>query len=216
MLDLYCERCGPGLLAEPINAVTSLAFPIAGWAAWMLARRGAGLPAGVGTLVALSVAIGVGSVAFHTFATPWARWLDILPILMFQVGFLWIYLRRVVGAGRPAASAAIAGLLAGVALGRRYPGVLNGSLIYAPAFVVLVGLGVYHARAGEPGRFVLLLAAGVFALSLACRSIDEAVCPYVPIGTHFLWHLLNGALLYLSMKALILNPKCGRAPSRPA
>jgi hypothetical protein len=37
------------------------------------------------------------------------------------------------------------------------------------------------------------------------RSIDGAVCAYVPMGTHFLWHLLNGIVLYLSMRALILN-----------
>jgi hypothetical protein len=27
MIDLYCERLGPGILAEPINALTNLAFP---------------------------------------------------------------------------------------------------------------------------------------------------------------------------------------------
>jgi len=37
------------------------------------------------------------------------------------------------------------------------------------------------------------------------RSVDEAACPYIPIGTHFLWHALIAVVLYLSMRALILN-----------
>ena len=31
VLDLYCERLGPGLLAEPLNAVTNGAFLVAAW-----------------------------------------------------------------------------------------------------------------------------------------------------------------------------------------
>jgi hypothetical protein len=35
---IYCERLGPGLLAEPLNAVTNGSFPIAAWAAMSLAE----------------------------------------------------------------------------------------------------------------------------------------------------------------------------------
>jgi hypothetical protein len=27
------------------------------------------------------------------------------------------------------------------------------------------------------------------------RTIDGAVCEAVPLGTHFLWHILNGIML---------------------
>jgi hypothetical protein len=43
---------------------------------------------------------------------------------------------------------------------------------------------------GKIGRWLLTTSA-VFATSLALRSIDFAVCETIPIGTHFLWHLLN-------------------------
>jgi hypothetical protein len=105
------------------------------------------------------------------------------------------------------ASASLVGFLSVALLGLRFPGVLNGSLSYAPAFLVLIGLGLRHLRYRQPERFLLLAAAGVFSLSLFLRSIDEAVCPRFPIGTHFLWHLLNGALLYMSMRALIVSVK---------
>jgi len=39
MIDLYCERLGPGIWAEPINALTNLAFLVAAFAAWRLADQ---------------------------------------------------------------------------------------------------------------------------------------------------------------------------------
>jgi len=45
--------------------------------------------------------------------------------------------------------------------------------------------------------------AGALAVSLFFRTIDNAVCDMLPIGTHFLWHLTNGAVLYLAARALI-------------
>ena len=36
MIDLYCERLSPGIWAEPINALTNLAFLVAAFAAWRL------------------------------------------------------------------------------------------------------------------------------------------------------------------------------------
>lgn len=210
MIDLYCERCGPGLLAEPVNAFTNLSFLIAAWATWNMARRSNALDVGIGSLIALAVAIGVGSAMFHTFATRWAWWLDILPILLFQLVFLWLYLRRIVRIGPLVGFVSLAGYFATTLFARRLDGVLNGSLVYAPAFLVLIGLGIHHLRHRGPERFLLLGAAGVFSVSLFFRSIDQALCPWFPLGTHFLWHLLNGVLLYLSMRALIMHARSNR------
>lgn len=69
-VDLYCERLGPGLLAEPLNAITNLAFFIAAWLLWRQSRIAGSLTGGVILLLALLVAFGVGSSLFHTFATP--------------------------------------------------------------------------------------------------------------------------------------------------
>jgi hypothetical protein len=49
----------------------------------------------------------------------------------------------------------------------------------------------------------LLASAGVFCVALVCRSIDLVVCRQFPIGTHFLWHLLNGLVVYLAMRVLV-------------
>jgi hypothetical protein len=57
-------------------------------------------------------------------------------------------------------------------------------------------------RAGQR----LLAAALVFALSLTARSLDLSACTLSPIGTHFLWHVLNAVVLYLITTALALLP----------
>jgi hypothetical protein len=43
---------------------------------------------------------------------------------------------------------------------------------------------------------------GIFSLSLVLRTVDAAICPAFPLGTHFIWHLLNGLVLYLGMRLL--------------
>ena len=35
-MDAYCERTAPGLLNEPLNAITNSSFLIAAWFAWFL------------------------------------------------------------------------------------------------------------------------------------------------------------------------------------
>ncbi len=214
MIDLYCERCGPGLLAEPLNAASNLSFFLAALVAWRLGKRLRALESGIGVLIGLAVCVGTGSTLFHTFATPWAQVLDIVPILLFQLVFVRLYLTRNVGIGSRIATVLVIGYLA-ICLGTlALPPYFNGSVIYLPTFVSLVGLAVYHAWSRQPGRWVLAGAVAIFGVALTCRTLDQALCPYMPLGTHYLWHLLNGGLLYLAMKALILKQADG-VPSRP-
>ena len=63
-VDEYCERMSPEYWAEPVNAVTNLAFVLAAVIMW---RRVVGMPLARALCVVLS-AIGVGSYLFHTHA----------------------------------------------------------------------------------------------------------------------------------------------------
>ena len=67
-----CEGLRPGILAQPANAVSSLAFAAVGL--WLLWR---GRPAGAGRLTRLAgagafIAVGLGSVAYHGPQPDWA------------------------------------------------------------------------------------------------------------------------------------------------
>ncbi len=205
MIDLYCERLGPGLWVEPANALTNLAFLAAAWASWRIARCSEARPGGITLLLGLMVTIGIGSGLFHTFATTWAQLLDVIPILLFTMWYTWLYARRVISVGRDHSGVLVGGFFVAAMVSRRFHAVLNGSLMYAPAFLILLGLGVFHFKKSKQERGALLAASGVFILALFFRTIDQAVCPRFPLGTHFLWHVLDAAVLYLASRALILN-----------
>lgn len=205
-IDIYCERLGPGFWSEPVNALTNIAFIIAAIAAFLLAKKEKALYLGTGLLILLVFGIGIGSGLFHTFATGWAKLADILPILLFQMGFLITYARRVIGlSAMMSFRLFMVFILLIIGSGYLPYEWFNGSLGYAPALTFLIGFGIYHYRHNLTEPKILLIASGVFLLSLTFRSMDMMLCESVPIGVHFLWHLLNALVLYLSLRALIRN-----------
>ena len=101
-IDAYCERLGPGLLAEPLNAATNAAFLLAASLAFAEWRRNpADRPALA--LIAMMAVIGVGSGLFHTFANAWSNLADVIPIAIFVHAYLFVALRRLLGLSRRAA-----------------------------------------------------------------------------------------------------------------
>ncbi len=204
-LDLYCERCGPEFWAEPLNALTNVAFLLAAAAAWRSAKRHDALSREIGILIGLAATVGVGSFLFHTFANKLTMYLDIIPILLFQLFFIWVYARRQIGWSPGASCGLLAGLLAASLVGLAWRDVLNGSLSYAPAWLLLVALGAYHIRHASRKPWQLMIAAILVFVALVFRTIDLAVCETIPVGTHFLWHLINGYVFYLVMQSAILN-----------
>ncbi|KAA3596048.1 MAG: hypothetical protein D8M57_10900 [Candidatus Scalindua sp. AMX11] len=203
----YCERCGPGLFAEPFNAISNVAFFLAAFSVWLLAQRRCGLSTGTWILIGLVIAVGTGSTLWHTFATPWAEALDRIPILLFQLAFLWRYSWQIMRFRWYPTVALLAGfLLMGFGM-TLLPPILNRSLLYLPAFVLLLVLGVYHYRRSRKEPSIMLTAAGVFLFAIIFRTIDLIVCSSFPIGTHFLWHILNGLTMYLVIRSLIVNER---------
>src|SRR4028119_1789482 len=109
-IDAYCERLGPGLWAEPVNALTNAAFLVAAVLMW---RRWPGEPL-ARALSAVLFLIGLGSFWFHTLATPWAAAADTLPILLYILLYVFAAHRRVWGQGGGVALALALGPLAWV------------------------------------------------------------------------------------------------------
>lgn len=204
-VDLYCERTDPGFWSEPANALSNLAFFAA---AALIARQrsadGAVAP-DARLLAALVALVGVGSFLFHTFATLWARWLDEIFILAFIYVFLARFLARVPGWGWKGIAAGLAGYwLASRLVTAPFPaGALNGSYSYLPALLALAGLAAWAGRREHPGTARLAAGAGLFAASIALRTVDLAVCDAWPLGTHAAWHCLNAVVLWLVAAGLV-------------
>jgi ubiquinone/menaquinone biosynthesis C-methylase UbiE len=205
MIDLYCERLSPDFWAEPVNAFTNASFLIAAFALWRFAKQRKLLTSEAWILVTLAASIGIGSWLFHTFSTPWARLLDVLPILVFQIAVLWLYGGRIIKLNASYLIGFLALYIILTLYARQFPHLFNGSMIYAPALFSLALLSIYHFRHAKFEKHLLIWAVIVFLTSLTFRTIDLKTCEQTPFGTHFIWHLLNGLLVYLVARALLVN-----------
>ncbi|HZD91371.1 MAG TPA: ceramidase domain-containing protein [Pseudolabrys sp.] len=215
-VDIYCERTDPSFWAEPANALTNAAFLIAALVAYAQWRRAGRRDRPVLALIALTGIIGIGSFIFHTEATQGAELFDTVPIAVFIYAYLLFAMRRFLGLGAAAATALLIAFAGGtVAEGALVPaGAINGSHAYLPALAATLLTG-FLARA-RPAGPLILAAGGTLAVSLVFRSLDMAVCPAFPLGTHFLWHILNAIVLYLLLRAALVDPGASRRADKPA
>ena len=92
-IDIYCERLDMGIWAEPINAVTNIAFILAAIIMWLRCKT---LVEGK-ILSFLLFSIGCGSFLFHTYAQIWAALLDVTAILIFILTYIFLANRRFLG-----------------------------------------------------------------------------------------------------------------------
>lgn len=210
-IDGYCERLEPGLWAEPVNALTNLAFIIAAIAAWRIS------PASAPLARALSVvlfAIGVGSGLFHTFATGWAAASDVLPIMAFVVLYIFVANRDYWGLRLwPTLALTLIEFVAlafvGVGLERLIPA-LGATSGYVPiaGLILIYGLLLLE-RLPQVGRG-LVIGAAILGLSLTARWMDLPYCTAIPLGTHFAWHILNAVMLWWMIRVYVHHLANGR------
>lgn len=204
----YCERTTDGFWAEPLNAFTNLGFILAAaLLARMLYQHKLALKQSWDSwlLIGLIASIGVGSFLWHTLATPWTEWADVVPITLFISIFLLSFMRRVIQLSYPALLAWF-GLFhaVNVALLHWVPtDFLNGSAFYLPPLMALLLLSVRLHSRHNPAARRLFAASVIFALSVVFRSVDQQLCPVVFTGTHFLWHLLVSLTLYHATRVLL-------------
>jgi hypothetical protein len=192
-INAYCERHDASFWAEPINAITNLAFIIAALLIWPQAR-GFALARGLAVILFI---IGIGSFLFHTFATPWAALADVVPIACFILVYLFAVHRDVIGLhpwpalGATALFFPFAAIV--VPLLGRLP-FFGTSAFYWTVPILLVGYGIAMRRKPAILRG-FLTGAAILAASITARSLDQTLCDVIPLGTHFLWHILNAVML---------------------
>lgn len=228
----YCERgSDPSFWAEPLNAVSNGAFIIAAVAAGIsFVRQPRPEPApGLAILITLVLVIGVGSFLFHTFATRWSAQADVIPIGIFMLAYLGYALRMYLKLGWVWVAVGLAVFIGALQLAgdvQCRPGLfssssapgpcLNGTAGYVPAFLAMLGIGAVLQVRGHRAASYLLLASATFLISMVFRTVDLELCSLTrvagsAIGTHFLWHFLNAATLYLLLMAAVRHGHRPRA-----
>jgi hypothetical protein len=195
-IDAYCERTDAGYWSEPVNAVTNAAFLVSAFVMWRRVR-GQGLPLAE-AMVAILALIGIGSFLFHTHATAWAALADVVPILLFIL--LYIHAANLHFWRMPAWLAAL-GAAAFVPYALLLTPVFRSlpffqiSAVYWPVPLLIAAVAAGLSRRAPATARGLGLGAAILAVSLTFRSLDGAVCDAFPLGTHFMWHLLNALML---------------------
>ncbi|MGE7470025.1 ceramidase domain-containing protein [Bosea sp. NPDC003192] len=209
----YCERLDGAFWAEPLNAVSNVAFLLAALLAFPLLHRQRHRDWPVEGLTALVAVIGVGSFLFHTMPQRWTLLADVVPIQLFALCYFGLALNRFLGLSPLAAAVGALLFLAacfGLAsvLSPLLPAGMRGSAGYAGFLIGLAGVALAARLRGDGATGTRIAVAGLaFAASLSFRSLDSVLCGAVPFGLHWGWHLLNGLLLYLLLRAAILAPR---------
>lgn len=205
-IDLYCERTDPSFWSEPLNALTNASFLIGAWYVWrVVSNAKSNPPWALRMLPALLAAVGICSFLFHTLAVLWAAVADQLTILLFGGVFLYAFLYHAARLPRiPALTVAVLFGVASYYFPRLLPpGLLNQSGGYLPYLIGLLAMMAWLMIQRRAAARQFAGAIALFCLALLFRTVDQYWCTQFPLGTHFLWHLLNGAVLALLSVALL-------------
>lgn len=203
-MNIYCERTSAAFWSEPVNALTNFVFILVGIHILYLLKKNNIVSKYLRFLAVNTIAIGVGSFLFHTYANFLTMWMDVLPIT-FLICLTFFYVSKFIFklSWTLSVTFVVAFFILGIALNFINPPILNGSLVYTHALAGLILIS-YFSRKNQPQiSYYFTIASGIFFVSLCFRSIDIANCLVLPLGTHFLWHCLNGVTIWLTQKGMV-------------
>jgi hypothetical protein len=199
-----CERLHDGLVAQPANTASALAYLLAGaWLARRSWRHGAERPAEALAFGLAVAAAGVGSVDFHGTGSPAARWLHDAG-LQAALSFVAVHDLAALAGARSREVPAWAGLAgAGGVLLVLAPGA-GGALTAGLGLLAAgaeVAAGRRGLRAGWSPRRRAAYRAGLAALAagsaawLLGRTGGPLCDPDSLLQAHAAWHLLSAFAL---------------------
>ena len=200
-----CEHIGQGLLAQPANTLSSLAYVLAGvlllWRA-LAGRSGARIAPAVYAVTVIGV--GIGSAAFHGPMPPRGRFahdLSIAALLAFVIGYDVALARGASPNAGPAVFVGVTGACAVVLALLPDAGNALDAVLVTGAVIAEVG-----ATRSAPGRrtadgrlwIVIVGVVAIGALLNALGRTDAPLCePDSPVQLHALWHVLTAFVLWL-------------------
>lgn len=207
-----CERIGHGFLAQPTNALSSIAYVVAGvfLVQRALARRTGPVSLAYGVLV---VGIGIGSAAYHGPMPAWGRFAhdaSIAAVLAFVAG---IDIARARGVTARSGFVIFGVLLGGSAITLAVVPDASNALDAVLVAAAVVGelMVARSSSAGAAGaRWVWLVGAMALTVGVALNALgrtDGPLCdPSSPFQLHAVWHVITAFVLWL-YGAAVLEPR---------
>jgi len=219
-----CETLAAGLLAQPYNAWSSVAFVVVGglvaWRGW---RSPVGARLEQALYGAIVAAVGVGSVFFHGPQPPGSRFLHDLPIaavllfiVVFDLAAIFGWSRRQMLWVFAGAATALGGIFA-IAPDAAVP--VTVPLVLAVAVTeVLVYRRSLRGSGASPRALrlyaVIAILVGTAALLNVLGRTDALLCdPNGSLQLHGVWHVLTavafGLWAYIGFPAIEREPVSG-------
>ncbi len=200
-----CEHIGQGLLAQPANTLSSLAYVLAGV---LLLRRSLAGRSGARMMpmvyAVAVIGVGIGSAAFHGPMPAWGRFahdLSIAAVLAFVIGYDVALARGASANAGLAMFVGITGACAVVLAVAPDAGNALDAVLVAGAVVAEIGASRSAAgRATADGRLWIVIVGVVTigALLNAVGRTDAPLCePDSPVQLHAVWHVLTAFVLWL-------------------
>ncbi len=208
-LNIYCERLSADFWAEPTNALTNIFIFLGGFLSLMLINKLPKTSMRTHGRVAAAFAIitSFGSFLFHTRANTLTVWLDIAPISFFEIAVINFYLLFIFKKSKAFRIPFLIAFIV-ISIGLEISPAkqfLNRSLTYFPSLILLGAFSylLYKDRILNVAKWTFLGLLS-FCSSLTARTLDMQVCDAFPLGTHFLWHTLNGLVIFSLLYAMVL------------
>lgn len=203
----YCEPAflvtTTGWLFEPVNTLTNIAFVISGMAVWRYKSRFRVVGIDFNFMIAFILLTAFGSALWHGTRTYLGMWLDVFGILLFQITYLAAYAQRVWKISR-VWNVLLVGLfiVSSFIIERLWDASVLGDIVkgtggYLPCLVFLAVMAWYVRNKDRLFMKRLWCGLAVFIVSLSFRTVDLLLCDATGVGSHFIWHVLNGYLLYI-------------------
>ena len=200
----YCENVTGFWLAQPLNAITNLAYTVGGFYLYAYVKKN-NLNRTLGIVLSgLMIILGIGSTAWHSHKSVLTMLSDEIPIYLFIVLVIYYLVQSLVKKSKitTLAMASIAVLY--YLIFTYLPGAENfdGSFKYAFVLVLFLILNfLVVKKLGTEYNFFIPL--GIFAAGIALRVADLPICQAFPVGTHFLWHILVAIAMYFGSKVIL-------------
>ncbi|GAB4253678.1 MAG: ceramidase domain-containing protein [Ekhidna sp.] len=195
---IYAETNLSGIIAEPWNAISSLAIVLPS-IYWAIRLKGNVKQfAFLYFLIPLLFLGGTGSLLYHAFRNSrFLLWMDVVPtaIVTFAVSvYFWDRLLP--------KKWLVAVIIVPVTFMRFFlldvlPGQLSVNVSYfITGFLIFFPLLVYEVRNKMKYFKPIFISVICLSASLAFRRLDHSFTWILPMGSHFLWHIFSGIGAY--------------------
>lgn len=191
---VYAETDLNAYISEPWNAISSIAIvlPVVYWA-FKLKWNFRDYPF-LFFLMPLLFLGGTGSTLYHAFrSSSLLLWMDVLPTAVVTLAVGIYFWNKILSRKWQVACVVVPFTFMRFLVVHQLDGSLATNINYfLTGFLIFFPIIFYLERNKFKHIYSILLSVIFLSISLIFRRIDHNVADFIPMGSHFLWHIFSG------------------------